>query len=45
LTDPRAKKTVKEQGGTITHEFSLIKGFTYVGSVDDEKGLKKADLL
>ncbi|KAF2229301.1 hypothetical protein EV356DRAFT_456106, partial [Viridothelium virens] len=24
----KAKKTVEEQGGKITHEFKLIKGFT-----------------
>jgi hypothetical protein len=26
----RAKKSVTEQGGKITTEFKLIKGFTYV---------------
>ena len=25
----RAKKKVTDQGGKITHEFKLIKGFTY----------------
>ncbi|KAL9095242.1 MAG: hypothetical protein Q9165_002498 [Trypethelium subeluteriae] len=25
----KAKQTVEQQGGKITHEFKLIKGFTY----------------
>lgn len=28
----KAKQTVKDQGGSIKHEFTLIKGFTYVAS-------------
>ena len=29
LTAYRAKQTVQEQGGKVTHEFKLVKGFTY----------------
>jgi hypothetical protein len=30
LLEHRAKQHAKDQGGEITHEYSLIKGFAYV---------------
>lgn len=30
LLSPSVKQAVKDQGGKITHEYTLIKGFAYV---------------
>ena len=34
----RAKKNVTDQGGKVTHEFKLIKGFTFVVSTIESSG-------
>jgi tRNA A37 threonylcarbamoyladenosine synthetase subunit TsaC/SUA5/YrdC len=40
-----AKKTVEEQGGKITHTFSLIKGFTVEFPTDTVYTLKSNDQI